>query len=184
MRKLLLALLGLLLPALVVGMILPTEFRVLRQIEIEAPPAEVHTLVGDLERWSEWSPWIEKDPTIVVNLGERTTGVGASQSWTSEQGDGELTFTASDPSTGIAYDMAFINDGERALATSEVQYLELVRDGEQGSHTRVSWTMDGDTATFAPPILSGYMTFLMNDWISSDFDLGLAKLKERVEAKD
>ena len=78
--------------------------------------------------------------------------------------------------------MAFINDGERALATSEVKYLELVRDGEQGSHTRVSWTMDGDTATFAPPILSGYMTFLMNDRISSDFDLGLAKLKERVEA--
>ena len=74
---------------------------------MQATPAQVHAFVGDLEKWDEWTPWIEDDPSIVTTFGEKTVGVGAHQSWTSESGDGELTLTQSDE---LAFRVVF--DGE------------------------------------------------------------------------
>ena len=178
MNKFLLALLGLLVPVTFIGILLPTEYTIARSITIEAAPEQVHALVGDLTRWDEWTPWIEKDPTIVTILGAKTTGVGASQTWTGEQGDGELTFTKSDPATGITYDMTFVVDKRKAPSTAAVTYRV------EGDSTLVSWIMEGDIAEMAPPVVSGYMGLLMDNMISSDFETGLTKLKDKVEAGD
>ena len=81
----------------VVGLFLPTSYTVERSIIINAHPSRIHEYVGNLENWNSWEPWREEDPTIVITHGEKTKGVGASQSWVGESGDGALTFTKDSP---------------------------------------------------------------------------------------
>ena len=177
MKKLFIILVVLLLATVVVGFLTPSDYDVSTSIVIEASPAEVHVWVGDLTKWPEWAPWHAADPTIVTTFGDKITGVGASQTWTSaEDGDGELELTRCDPATGIAYDMAFIMDGERMPASSSMDY-EVVDGG-----TQVTWSMQGDWEGIMPPVLDGLFKLLTPTMIGGEFDAGLATLKERVEA--
>ena len=154
-----------------VGLFLPTEYEVKRDVRIQAPIAVIHPYVNDLEKWPAWEPWREADPTIKITLGDITQGVGASQSWTGDSGSGELTFTKSDPETGIAYDLTF---DEVYECQSQVTY----RSETDGS-THVEWTMTGDTGT---PIIGGYFAMLMDSMVGPMFDSGLKKLKAAVES--
>jgi len=172
-----LAVLILLIAAITVaGSLMPTTYRIERVATINAPPAAIHAHVVDLEKWPAWAPWEEEDPSIVTTYGETTVGVGASQTWTSDQGDGELTLTEADPESGIAYEMAFIMDGLRAPAICAMTY------GEAGGSTTVTWTMEGDVNDFMPRALAGLMTPMMDAQISDMFDRGLQNLKGRVES--
>ena len=176
MKKVLIVLLVLILAIVAVGFLTPTEFAIAKSITIKAEPGAVHAYVGELKQWPEWTPWLESDPTIETTLGEKTTGVGAHQSWTGKEGGGELTFTKCDPDQGIAYDMAFIMEEERILATSTMAY----KPAEGG--TEVTWSMNGDWKGAAPPIMAGWMK-IMSPWmIGPEFDKGLEKLKAKVEA--
>ncbi|MFG0315656.1 MAG: SRPBCC family protein [Planctomycetota bacterium JB042] len=160
-----------------IGFVLPTEYAVAKSVTIDAPPAKVHEHVGDLKKWEEFMPWTEDDPSLVTTFGEKTTGVGAHQTWTGKDGDGELTITKSDPQSGIAYDMAFVFEERRAPSKSAITY-ETVDGG-----TKVTWTMEGDIADMMPPVMAGYMGLMMEGSIGEMFDRGLTKLKEKVEAK-
>ena len=91
----------------------------------------------------------------------------------------ELTFTKCDPASGIAYDMAFIYEGDRSPATSAMTYEKA-----EGGGTKVTWTMEGDVGTMAPPVVAGYMNaFVMKGSIGGMFEKGLEKLKASAEAK-
>ena len=160
----------------VVGFFLPTKYAISREVQIAAPAAKVHALVGDLTKWDLWTPWTESDPTVKTTFGAKTTGVGASQTWTSDNGDGELVFTKCDPQEGITYDMAFLMDGKRAPCKSAMTYVS--RDGG----TLVTWTMQGDMADMSMPVMAGYLQLLVKGSIEQEFDKGLAKLKQQVEA--
>jgi hypothetical protein len=154
-----------------VGFFLPSAYHVERSILIEAGPDRVHTLVGDLERWSDWGPWNDIDPSVKTVLGETTAGVGAHQTWSGKSGNGELTFTACDPRTGVAYDI-FFNDGSDA-AKGSVLY-EVEADG-----TRVTWSMSGD---FGMNLPGRYFGLLLNSMLGEIYEKGLSRLKERAEA--
>ena len=162
--------------AAVAGWLMPTTYKIERVVTIDAAPAAIHAHVHDLERWPAWAPWEEEDPSIVTTYGAQTVGVGASQTWTSDQGDGELTLTRSGPASGIAYDMAFIMDGARAPSICAMTYAPA------GGSTTVTWTMEGDVHDFMPRVLAGLMTPLMDAQISSMFDKGLQNLKGQVES--
>jgi len=176
MQKLLLFLAALFLLIVGIGFFLPTTYAVERRITIDASAERVHELVGDLEQWPSWAPWEGEDPTMQTTLGEQTTGVGASQKWTGKDGDGELTFTGSDPAAGIKYDMAFIMEGKRAPAQCAMLYES------DGKSTTVVWTMSGDMGDVMPPVVGGYLGLLMPGSIGAMFDTGLGRLKELAEA--
>jgi len=161
---------GLLALLFAVGFVLPDTFHVERSVEIQAPPARVHALVGDLRAWETWTPWKDEDPTIEVSFGERTTGVGASQTWTGESGDGELTFTACDPDAGVEYAMAF-NQGQYP-STGALRYEPLP------GGTRVVWTMDGES----DGVVGRWFGLFMDGMVGPMFESGLAKLKAAAEA--
>ncbi len=175
MKKILIGLLVVIVLIVVIGFVLPTKYEIEERVTINAESAKVHELVGELRRWSEWSPWEAADDTIATTYGEKTTGVGASQTWTSDSGDGELTLTACDPATGIAYDMAFILGETRAPATCAMKYVAA------GEGTEVIWTMQGDIGDFMPPVVAGYVNWFMKMSISSMCEQGLGKLKIVVE---
>lgn len=178
MQKVLIGILLLLVAAVVAGLVMPTTYAIEKQVTIDATPEQVHAYVGDLQKWPEWAPWEGEDPTMETTFGEKTSGIGASQTWTGKDGDGELTITQSDEKEGIAYDMAFIMEDVRAPATCAMKY------SAEGGKTTVTWTMEGDVADFMPPVLSGLMTPLMKSSIGGMFDKGLGQLKSKVETSE
>ena len=155
-----------------IGWMLPGTYHVERSIDVMAPTAEVHALVGNLEHWGDWTPWVENDPTIQVTIGNTSTGVGAHQSWDGNSGKGELTFTSSDPETGISYVMSF---EENKYSSTGTMTYEAIDGG-----TRVVWAMDGNN----PNMISKWFGLFMNSsLVGPSFDKGLAKLKLLVESE-
>ena len=155
----------------VAGLFLPTNYTVERSIVISATPAQIHRYVGDLNRWGEWEPWTEEDPTIVITKGEKTEGIGATQSWVGDSGDGAITFTKDSPDEGIEYDLVF-DDGTNVCQSAMI--YDALEDGE----TRVTWTMSGDMST---PVLGGYFVLMIDSMVGKMFDKGLSNLKRAVE---
>lgn len=154
------------------GLVLPADYRVERQVTIAAPAAQVHSWLDDLTKWPDWAPWHDDDPSLQTTLGEQTQGVGASQSWKADGGDGWLKLTRSDPKTGIAYDMAFV-DGETEMpAVAEMNIVE-----SEGS-TQVTWVMTGEMDM---PVIGGYFAMLADSMIGGMFQRGLDNLKAKVE---
>lgn len=157
----------------VVGLFLPTSYSVRRSIIIDAPPEKVHEYVGDLSKWEKWSSWEEEDPTLVITLGEKKSGVGASESWVGDSGDGALTITESSPSSGVKYDLLF-NGGEYE-SDGSITYEALPEE-----RTEVTWAMSGD---MGKSVTGGYFALLMDSMVGKMFDKGLANLKSVVESK-
>jgi len=156
------------------GLMLDKSYDLNRSIIIDASPRDVHAFAGDLEKWDQWMPWWEEDQSIEVTRGKKTEGVGASQTWTSEQGNGEITITASDRKTGIDYDMAFISGEKRMPSKGAIRYEEV------GKKTRVTWSMKGEMNI---PIMGGWLAATMDMSMGKQFDRGLANLKAKVEAE-
>ncbi len=175
MKNVLIGLVVLVVLVIVAGLVMPTSYAIEKSVVINAKPEAVHAHVGDLKKWESWAPWFEMDDTIQTTYGATTAGVGASESWTSKDGDGELTLTRCDPTTGIAYDMAFIMEGTRAPSVCAMDYTT------SGDTTTVTWTMTGDVSDFMPPVVSGLMKPLMSKEIGSMFEKGLENLKSTVE---
>lgn len=174
LKKILIAVAIALAVFLALGAALGQDYSVSRTVAVKAELARVHELCGELKNWPEWAPWQKQDPTIQTTFGEKTTGVGAHQSWTGESGDGELTFTRCDPQTGIAYDMNFI-DGETKMPAKSAMNYKPVEGGVE-----VEWTMEG---SMNMPVVGGYFALLADKMIGPMFDDGLAKLKSVAEAK-
>lgn len=170
-------LLGIIATLVIVGLFLPTKYDLSSDTTINAAPEAVHAYVGHLEKWPEWMPWEQEDPSIITQRDEQTTGVGASQSWSSKKaGDGEVEFTECDEKTGIAYDMAFINKGRRAPCKASIKYTP------DGDGTKVTWSMAGDMASMMPRFMAGWFKIMMGPMIGKQFTRGLASLKGIVEA--
>ena len=173
MLKKLLITLGILVGIVVVaGLFLPTEFQVSRAVVIDAKPETIHAYVGDLKKWNAWEPWRDADPSLAITIGEKSTGVGAAQSWIGKEGDGSLVFTESSPDKGVRYDLFFLQGKERC--TSSILYNAM-----QPAKTNVLWTMKGDMEV---PVLGGYMAMFMDSMVGPLFEQGLAKLKRVAEA--
>jgi hypothetical protein len=156
---------------LAAGHFLPTQYTIARSIVISAHPEKIHAYVSDLKRWPEWEPWTEGDPTMVVTLGEKTQGIGASQSWQGESGNGRLIFTREAETVGIEYDLSFEQGQYRSKASLTYQAL-----GQ--SSTQVEWRISGDVEI---PLIGGYFSLFFKYVTAPLFEEGLRQLKEKVE---
>ena len=161
----------LILTVAVIGLFLPAQYSVERSIVVNATPEKVYNYVGELKKWEDWAPWKGDDPNLVITLGEKTKGVGASQSWVGDTGTGALTITESSPESGIRYDLLL--DGGTYDCKGSIQYYK-VKEGE----TRVTWAMSGD---MGKSLASGYFALLMDTMMGDMFEKGLKNLKNVVE---
>ena len=153
-----------------IGFLLPSEYELERSVTINAPAAVIHTYVNDLRRWDDWSPWREQDPTIVTTVGSVSSGVGASQSWDGDSGDGALTITSSSPDKGVDYDLEFYEGSVRAKAG--LTYTA------QDQRTVVTWYMRGDAGN---DIMGRYFGLAIDSMVGPMFESGLTKLKHLAE---
>lgn len=152
----------------------PNEFSFSRSRVIDAPASVVFNKVNDLKNWSEFSPWMEKEPNIQLTYGDTTTGVGAHYSWNGRVlGKGSLKTLAANENQFISQHIIFASS---VKSGSDVQWdFEPFEGG-----TKVTWSMEGkqDFMTKMRTVFSG--TIEKNN--APDLERGLFKLDSTVTA--
>ena len=156
---------------LVIGLLLPSGFKVQRSVQIAAPASKVYPMIADPRQWNKWTVWNRRDPGMQMTYSGAESGVGAKWSWQSKtEGNGEMEFIAAMPNERIDYTLAFPEFG----MNSRGQIL-LAPDG---AGTRVTWTNEGDMGS--SPV-NRYFGLVMDRLVGPDFEAGLNNLKGLAE---
>jgi hypothetical protein len=169
-RLLVIGVIGIVVVFVGVGFAMPRNWSVSRNVVIKADMDDIHEYTGDLKKWPEWQPWKKHDPSIAVTIGDKHEGPGASQTWTSKDGPGKVTFTGSSEDKGVQYDMEFSGMPSKG----EIKY-EKVEGG-----VRVTWEMHGD---WGNNLMGRMISPMMQGQIEKMFEEGLNDLKAKVEKK-
>lgn len=158
---------------LVVGMLLPSGFKVQRSVDIAAPPSKIFPLIASPRQWKSWSVWNRRDPAMKIEYSGPESGAGAKWSWQSKsEGDGIMEFTAAIADQRVDYALDFPEFDMRSKGQLLLQ--------ASGAGTRVTWTNEGDVGN--NPV-NRYFGVMMDSMVGPDFQAGLANLKELAERR-
>lgn len=151
----------------------PDSFRVVRSIDIKAPPETIYPLIEDLHQWVKWSPYEAKDPQMKRSYDGAARGKDAIYGWEGNKnvGSGRMEITEVTAPRRIVIKLDFFtpfeghNIGEFTLQP-------------RGEVTAVTWSMDGPA-----PLMSKIIQVFANldRMIGDDFAVGLANLKSITE---
>jgi len=173
LKKLLLIVVVLVVLLAVIGLFLPSHYRVERSVTMRAKPDAIYAQISNFKNWLQWIAWNQtRYPDMQVTFDGPESGVGAGYSWDGKSsGQGTIKLTRAEPEKGIAYDLDFEHGkyksrGEIILAPS-------------GDSAKVTWTNEGDLG--ANPV-NRYFGLLMDKMMGPDFEEGLNNLKRKVEA--
>jgi Polyketide cyclase / dehydrase and lipid transport len=169
------ALILLLLPVLLlfVSLFLPSRYRVVRSVSMNASANAVFNQINLLKSWPEWTAWTQtRYPDMQITFSGPDSGAGAAYNWVGKStGQGTLMITRSEPAKGIGYELSFENGKFKSQGAIAIETL--------GDHLNVTWSNGGDLG--ANPI-ARYFGLMMDRRMGPDFELGLANLKRKVEA--
>lgn len=163
----------------VVGLFLPQAVHVERSIHIERPVATVFTVLNSYRQFADWSPWTERDPDAVYELSGPEAGPGARLSWVGDPrlvGTGWQEIVESQPWSLIRMQIDFDQQG---VAESYFR-LDPTKDG-----TLLTWGFDTDLLAghgWFGGVLARYFGLFFDTWIGSDYEAGLARLKNYLES--
>lgn len=115
------------------------SYDVKRSKVIKTPISHAFNTVNDLKTWEKWGPWHDQDSTIVVTYGEKTVGVGASDSWTSKDGPGKMETVALVENKSIDQKISFMDNDPGDIYWT----FEEVAEG-----TNVTWGMKAEDSPF------------------------------------
>lgn len=173
LKKILIAFASLLGLLLVIGLLLPTTYRVERSLLILAPSEAVYAQVAQPRRWGEWTPWnAERYPGGQWMFGGPELGAGSVRTWEGGPlGRGTLSLSEADPKTGVTYQASL--DGGRFSARGRIS-LASVEGG-----TQVTWVDEGSLGR-SP--LRRYLAPFIRSRLGAGIEQGLARLKLGVES--
>jgi uncharacterized protein YndB with AHSA1/START domain len=158
---------------LVLAMTKPDTFRVVRSVNIKAPPEKIFPLINDFKNWDAWSPYEKKDPAMKRTYSGAASGKGAMYGWDGNKnvGQGSMEITESSPPKSIRLNLDFVKPFEGHNVVDFT--LE-----PQGDSTNVTWDMHGPA-----PLISKVMQVFINmdKMVGADFEVGLANLKAVAE---
>src|SRR5579862_2577057 len=164
--------LGIILVIAAVGIyFMPNHYQISNSIEINKPVDVVYAQLSDFNKWNNWSPWHEKEPTAKTTF-EGTPGAkGHRMSWEGKQlGEGSLTLSWAKMNTTIHSDLDFIKPFK---SQAKDQWdLEAV-----GDKTKVTWTNSGGLS-FPIGRLFGIS---VNKMMNAEQQHGLDNLKQYCE---
>lgn len=151
----------------------PKDFTISRSIVVNAPAEAAFSVVNDLHRWDDWSPWSKRDPQMSKEFSGSPAGVGATYAWkgNKEVGEGHQTITLSKPNELVEIALHF----DKPFQGDNVVDFSFAPEG-QG--TKVTWTMHGPSNFISKFFV---MTGMMDKMMGKDFDEGLAGLKALAE---
>ena len=153
----------------------PNEYDIKRTQLVKAPIDLVFNNVNDFKNWESWGPWFDDDPTIKTSYPEQTSGVGASYSWTSKDGPGNMKTIDLKPNKSIAQQLQF-SDYE---PTETNWSFEKTPEG-----TNVTWNMKADQVPFMFKFF-GAISGGMDNMLGPMMEKGLTKMDSvmQIEAK-
>jgi hypothetical protein len=161
-----------LLSLVILGFIIPSEYKVQRSIVIGAPTEKIFPHLVNLKKWQNWGVWFKRDPNMVIEYSGEDGEIGMKSRWVSNtQGNGEMTIIALEVNRRLIYSLSFPDLPNPS--TGEF----LLKQVEGG--TEVIWLDYGDVGM--NPI-NHYFAFLMDYMIGPDFEMGLDNLKIVAEA--
>lgn len=173
LRKTLIGLLMFFVLLILIGFVLPSEFKVQRSISVDAPAAKVYANVVDLRNWRAWGVWFKRDPDMKIVYSGPESAVGMKSQWISEQeGSGEMEVIAVEPNQRFIYALYF-PDMDMG-STGEFTFQE-----DKG-RTEVTWMDYGDVGNNP---LNRYFAVFMDKMIGPDFEVGLENLKLLSESQ-
>ncbi len=151
----------------------PDNFRVERQLSIDAPPEKVYALISDFRDWTSWSPWEALDPAMERTYSGPASGAGAVYEWAGNKkaGAGRMEITDAALPSQLTIKLDFIKPFESN------NIVEFTLDGRDDS-TNVTWVMHGPNL-FIGKVMSVFVS--MDKMIGKDFEAGLANLKAAAE---
>ena len=176
MKKFLYWLLGILVVLillLVLAMFLaPKKLVVKSEMEMKAPAKMIYNVVSNLETWPEWSAWHKADTAMVVTLSDKTRGLSAKSSWTSEtEGNGSQEFVEAVPGESLKTLMLFEGFDGKNYANWKFT--------ESNGSTKVTWDMGGAEV----PFLFRPFNWMMKGQIAEKYEQSLKSLKSIVEKR-
>ncbi len=116
------------------GAVLESNYDFHRSKIIKAPAEVIFDNVKDFKTWENWSPWLEKDPTMVTSFSDSASSVGATYSWTGKEGKGFMKTISATPNKEIIQQIDF---GKGHIAEVYWNFTEV----DLG--TVVNWGMRG-----------------------------------------
>jgi effector-binding domain-containing protein len=163
----------------VAGLFLPRSVHVERTIGIDRPASTVFTLLNSFNTFHAWSPWAEKDPDITYTYSGPASGVGALMNWSGDPrlaGKGRQEIIESKPWTLVRMQLDFEQLGPA------ISYLQI---DQVASGVVVTWGFDTNLIEgqgFFGSLLARYFGLFFDQWIGSDFERGLTRLKAFAES--
>ena len=173
MKKLLVAIVGIVAVVLAYATTRPDSFSVQRTLAVNAPPERIYPHLVDFHAWDAWSPWAKLDPAMKTVYGGAATGVGATYEWTgnSDVGSGRMEITDVTPNDKVTVKLDFLSPMESHNTT----VFELT---PKGGGTEVRWTMSGPS-TYLTKLMTTFVS--MDKMVGKDFEKGLQQLKQVAE---
>jgi uncharacterized protein YndB with AHSA1/START domain len=153
----------------------PEDFTISRSAEIAASPETVFQQINDFHKWQAWSPWAKIDPEMKTTYSGPQAGTGASYAWAgnSDVGEGTMTIIDSRPNEAVKIELQF-------LQPFAARHLTEFRLTPYDGGTNVTWTISGKNGFIAKAFC---LVVDMDKMLGSDFEKGLAQLKNAVESK-
>ncbi len=173
LKRVLIGIVGLVVLLVVVAYALPREVMVERSVIIDAAPAKIFPHVNSLKANEAWSPWLDRDPDVVMVYEGPEEGVGSKLTWTSDHpnvGNGSNVIIASDPDRRVDTALDF---GDMGTANAWVTL------DQAGEGTEVKW---GFATDLGMNPVARWMGLMMDNWVGADYQDGLNRLKALVEA--
>jgi Polyketide cyclase / dehydrase and lipid transport len=159
---------------LVMGLMRPNTFSVVREANFNAAPEKVFAQINDFHNWGAWSPWEKMDPNLQRSYAGEMSGAGAKYAWIGNKkvGEGSMEITRSVPARNMQLDLHFI----KPFKADNVTEFTLTPNGK-GTHFK--WEMRG-TTPFLLRVM--HVFFNMDKIVGKDFENGLANLRAIVDA--
>jgi len=159
--------------ALGVVLIQPSDYVVERSTTIRAPIDNVYAHIADLHAMEEWSPFFKMDPNQKATYSGAPQGIGAVYEWEGEtSGKGRMTIEDVAPPSEVDVALELLEP----MASKARALLTLRQPRDQ--LTEVTWRIEGKN-DFMGKAVSLLMD--MDQMIGGEFEKGLASLKTVCE---
>ena len=154
-----------------IGVFLSKEYRIEKQILINAPADSIFIMVKDLSSWPGWTTWSkERDPSVKIVF-EKKEGFVSKMKWDGEELEkGELILIKAVENSELNFELIL----EESFKSKGKILLEKMGN----SKTTVKWIMEGNVGNNIP---QRYFLLLAENFIAPDIESSLNRLKKLKE---
>ncbi len=170
-RKIVLALVAVVVVLAFIGFFLPREVSVTQKGMVHAPADYVFDDFNNLKNWQSWNYWNAQDPAMTVTYGDVVEGVGAAYAWNGTvNGSGTIRITESKPDERVTTAIDFGGNAAKGI-------YSLVSWGDS---TQVTMTL---TADLGSNPIGRWIGIFMQMEIDKAFTYSLEKLEHTNASK-